>query len=616
MRHYYYYIVSTFTALVLSIGIYAVNTNAERLVKLRLLADYDFTFDTDVTSDSIIAWEKTLEPELEKKQQYDLLFQLKMMVVQALITQGNISLAINNSNLMYQRAKEMQYPLGIALALRAMGDTYLSSTTPQASIEAYDEALKMMLNIPQTDTYIKSVLSKLIIIKLNTNQLKGVTDDLKLLESICNRTPDSPNSIFLLYCNAYYYITIGNLHKAMEYMQQSKDYCDKHPYPYYRLMVNFLYSRYHIESKEYALALKEYDKLLQEAKFTGSYRHVQMLQERARILSLMGKDKEVCLAYDTINAYKDSLNAQSYSCQINELHTLYQIDQSEINNQSKQKMILYWSISIVLLILLLIIFFIIRIKRENKHLFNSQQEQEKTKKQAENSIRTKSLFLSNMSHEIRTPLNALSGFSSILTDESIDNETRKQCNDIIQQNSELLLKLINDVIDLSSLEIGKMTFKFETCDAVALCKNVISMVQKIKQTNADVLLSTPLHSLELVTDNARLQQLLINLLINATKFTSQGVITLALEQQTEDMVLFSVTDTGCGIPIEKQNKIFNRFEKLNENAQGTGLGLAICQLIVEQLGGRIWIDPDYADGARFIFTHPIRHNQQREEETK
>lgn len=96
-----------------------------------------------------------------------------------------------------------------------------------------------------------------------------------------------------------------------------------------------------------------------------------------------------------------------------------------------------------------------RIKRTNNRLLQSQQEQEKAKKQAEKSIHTKSLFLSNMSHEIRTPLNALSGFSAILTEESIDNETKQQCNDIIQQNSELLLKLINDVIDLSSLEIGK-----------------------------------------------------------------------------------------------------------------------------------------------------------------
>ena len=100
-------------------------------------------------------------------------------------------------------------------------------------------------------------------------------------------------------------------------------------------------------------------------------------------------------------------------------------------------------------------------------------------------------------------------------------------------------------------------------------------------------------SLKLTTDSARLQQVLINLLINATKFTAQGTITLELVKQTEDTALFSVSDTGCGISKETQNKIFNRFEKLDENAQGTGLGLSICQLIIEQLGGKISIDPDY-----------------------
>jgi len=340
------------------------------------------------------------------------------------------------------------------------------------------------------------------------------------------------------------------------------------------------------------------------------------LQERAKVLALMGEKQEACKVYEVINNLKDSLDAQSYLRQINELHTLYQIDKSEHNYINIQKNLYYWSLSVILIIVVLIISAIFHIKRNNNRLLQSQREQEEAKKQAEKSIHTKSLFLSNMSHEIRTPLNALSGFSSILTEESIDNETKQQCNDIIQQNSELLLKLINDVIDLSSLEIGKMKFKFKECDIVALCRNVIDMVEKIKQTQAEVRFSTSLSSLKLTTDSARLQQVLINLLINATKFTTQGTITLELIKQTEDTALFSVSDTGCGISKENQNKIFNRFEKLDENAQGTGLGLSICQLIIEQLGGKIWIDPGYDKGARFLFTHPICHAQIKEEETR
>ena len=226
------------------------------------------------------------------------------------------------------------------------------------------------------------------------------------------------------------------------------------------------------------------------------------------------------------------------------------------------------------------------------------------KEKAEEADRLKSAFLANMSHEIRTPLNALSGFSSILTDNNIDAEMRKQCNDIIQQNSDLLLKLIDDVVDLSSLERGKMQFRFEIHDAVSLCQNVIDTVDKIKQTSASIVFQTSLGKLELYTDEARLQQLLINLLINATKFTTEGRITLTLEKQ-DGMALFAVTDTGCGIAPEKQGKIFHRFEKLDENVQGSGLGLSICQLIVERFGGEIWIDTEYKDGSRFVFTHPI-----------
>ena len=210
-----------------------------------------------------------------------------------------------------------------------------------------------------------------------------------------------------------------------------------------------------------------------------------------------------------------------------------------------------------------------------------------------------------MSHEIRTPLNALSGFSSLLTEEGLDDATRKQCTEIIQQNSELLLKLINDVIDLSSLEFGKMQFSIGEHDAVAICKNVTDTVGKVKQTQAELLFDSSLEELYMETDASRLQQVLINLLINATKFTPDGSITLKLEKESDGTALFSVTDTGCGIPKEKQASIFQRFEKLDENAQGSGLGLSICQLIIEHIGGRIWIDPDYTGGSRFMFTHPI-----------
>ncbi|WP_320974952.1 HAMP domain-containing sensor histidine kinase [Bacteroides sp.] len=595
MKKYRRHIIAIVVTVLISVTLYAARTNSDRLSLLQPLLEYNHPFSPDIPIDSIIAWEKLLEPELQKKQQYPLLFQINLLTVQALIAEGNISLAINQANQMYQKAKEMDYPLGTALALHAIGNTYL---------------------IPHASQYVKTILPQLILTKLKYHQMTDIEDNIRELESVTDKGGNPQDDFHLVYCQAFYRIQTHHLPEALNHIQQAKQISQQHLYPYFHLMIKYLYSCYYTESKEYIQALTTLDELLSHTRTTNSYTSLQVQKDRAHILALMGKGKEACEAYEIFNTYKDSLDAMNYIRQINELHTLYQIDKNELDNLNRQKTILFWSWFTILFIVILIVFFILLVKRGNKKLRQSQQELEKAKKQEENSIRAKSLFLSNMSHEIRTPLNALSGFSSILTEESIDNETRKQCSDIIQQNSELLLKLINDVIDLSSLEVGKMKFKYERCDAVAICKNVIDMVEKIKQTNANVRFSTSLHSLELTTDNARLQQLLINLLINATKFTPQGSITMELEKQTEDIALFSVTDTGCGISPENQNKIFNRFEKLNENAQGTGLGLSICQLIVEQLGGKIWIDSNYKEGARFLFTHPIYHEQPGKEEAE
>lgn len=151
-----------------------------------------------------------------------------------------------------------------------------------------------------------------------------------------------------------------------------------------------------------------------------------------------------------------------------------------------------------------------------------------------------------------------------------------------------------------------MKFHLKACEVVALCENVVKTLSAIKQTDAEIIFKTDITSLDIETDMDRLQQMLINLLVNATKFTKQGTITLEVKQTEDNWICFSITDTGCGIPLEKQADLFKRFEKLNEQAQGTGLGLSICLLIIKRLGGNIWIDSKYTQGARFVFVHPIK----------
>lgn len=563
-------------------------------------------FSHEADNDSIIIWEKQLESSLEKQKDYRLLFQLKQMVVSAYATRGDISMAVDYARQMYKKAQQMNYGVGIALSSRAIGDAYLNSNMSQEAIESYKEAIDLLEQLPDTELLKAQMLPKYILTLLKYGQTSTAAPYINQLESLYVSDPNPSTLFFILACKAYYNINTGQLNKARKLFGELDTVYQENNFIYYRSILIFIKAAYYEANHEYALALKHYNRLIGKSSITlAPNKIIQIKQEQGRLLSKMGRDAEACRIYQATNALQDSINALSYVRQINELRAIYQTDRMEIHNQIQRNRSTLWIILTIILLLLLTAGLILLIKKDNKRLRQSKKELEKAQKSAEDSIRAKSLLLSNMSHEIRTPLNALSGFSAILTEESIDKETRRQCNDIIQQNSELLLKLINDVIDLSSLEVGKINLNIGEYDAVSICRNVVDTVEKVKQTQAEVIFRTSLESLILQTDASRLQQVLINLLINATKFTSRGTITLELQKQPDGVALFSVTDTGCGISAENRELIFNRFEKLNEGIQGTGLGLSICQLIIRQTGGEIWIDPDYTEGSRFCFTHPI-----------
>lgn len=276
----------------------------------------------------------------------------------------------------------------------------------------------------------------------------------------------------------------------------------------------------------------------------------------------------------------------------------------------KYRSVIYSSVA-ALILLSLIAVFIYFLYYKNKRLRNVLENREaeliEAKEKAEESDLLKSAFLANMSHEIRTPLNAIVGFSSLLTSAEISPEEREEYSAIISTNSELMLTLINDILDISRLETGKIHFVYEDIDIPSLCQQVIMTTTHNRREGVECVFESSYETYTLRTDVQRLSQVLINLLTNANKFTEQGRITLSFEVlEKEGMVRFAVADTGCGIPPEKQAKVFDRFEKLDEFKQGTGLGLAICRQIVMKVGGKIWVDGTYTSGSRFVFTHPIR----------
>lgn len=608
------YILFAISLLIRMLPLHSANSDTEHLSTLKRLIDSNIAYDSLAPMDSVIVWGQQISPILEKDNKMELSFSIRQLVVYLYSLRGDIGNAIDEAREMYEKAETIKYDFGMALSSAAIGDAYFCSNMPEEAIASYKEAIRHPATSPENNYYKEMTILKLIqtlILKERTQEAEKYRKMLSESKSIhSNQTLQ----FLTLATDVSYYIQKNELPNAHNCLLQAEQIYLSDKQPYYSTTYNYMQGRYNAAIGKHTLALQYYDNILTDIRQKmQSIIYLQIAYIKANLLIEMDHKKEAARLYEEISMITDSVIAPSYAHRINNLRASYEENRMKVENKAEFNRIFLGGIVIGIIVLGVMIYLVIHIVKQNKKIAESKIRMEQSRLNAENAMQSKSLFLSNMSHEIRTPLSALSGFSSLLTEQALDEETRRQCGDIIQQNSDLLLKLINDVIDLSNLEIGNMKFNFNYCDAIAICNNVIDTVNKVKQTQAELRFNTSLPSLKLYTDDSRLQQLLINLLINATKFTPQGNITLEVQQESEDFALFSVTDTGCGIPLEKQSSIFNRFEKLNEGAQGTGLGLSICQLIIERIGGKIWIDPNYTTGCRFYFTHPINPTKQGKE---
>ena len=598
--------------------------NQEKQSILQSLVKRQVLYDDSISIDSVIAWSEQLLPTQQSNEDRTTYFLLQLQLANAYTLRGDISLATNRAQLMYEEAKATDYQFGMVVANQAIGDAYNTiANMGDKALESYQDALTELSNISDQHPYRAQLLLKMSNVLQRKGRLEEAEKILEELEKILHQEPDYPTDFF--FCIEKTNFAISHGHLSQDYLDEANIWLHKmdsiyqlHPEKFYRFHLDYTTAAYYRamgnwDKQYWKQALDIYSKL--QAEYSGNkrstyYRWTSL--EKIYLCKIQGMAMEACRIYQELYPPIDTLASQSYIRQINTIKAKYQVDKAETASNNEYNKIITSILVGTMALVTLFVLLAILLKRQREKVKLSTQKLATSRINAENAMRTKSVFLSNMSHEIRTPLNALSGFSSLLTEEGLDDETRRQCNEVIQQNSELLLKLINDVIDLSSLEFGKLQFCIAQHDAVSICRNVIDTVNKVKQTQAELTFTTELEEMPIETDDSRLQQVLINLLINATKFTPQGSIVLKLEKETDDTVLFTVTDTGCGIPKDKQANIFQRFEKLNENAQGSGLGLSICQLIIEHIGGQIWIDSEYAEGSRFCFTHPISQTGRKE----
>lgn len=548
--------------------------------------------------------------QLDESQRYYTYFELERILIKSSLFRGEIRMAIAQSDQMYSKARALAYPFGNALALNAMGEVYSYTGRLREAGAAYEESLRLLDGMDGEDVHIRMLLVELIDYNLRIRNVNGASRYLARL----NLYPEdrlSPLELAMRHIsNASCQLFKGDLKAASHHLAQIGQ-LEAQLIPEIRQYLLIIDARYLVATGEHEAALTAYNDFLQTEYARINHNiYKEALLEKADLLVKMGNKEEAYGQYGKVFSYIKTSFEKYYPKEIDRLCTRFQADQLAYQNERDRIVSMRFYLAGIIVSVLFLIFLLVLGWKKIFRLKHSQMRQEAMKEKAVQAIQRKNMFLSNMSHEVRTPLNAIVGFSAVLTDEdeSFDDESRREFSEIIKVNSFQLLKLINDILDFSDFENDNITFNIRTHDAVKLCNEVVETVMASRKLEVEMRFDTDLSVLMLDTDDARLRQVLINLLVNAAKFTEQGSIVLELKMADAGTALFSVTDTGCGIPPEKQHLIFERFEKLNDFVQGSGLGLSICQLIVKYMNGKLWVDSGYTRGARFCFTHPLKYN--------
>lgn len=548
--------------------------------------------------------------QLDESQRYYTYFELERILIKSSLFRGEIRMAIAQSDQMYSKARALAYPFGNALALNAMGEVYSYTGRLREAGAAYEESLRLLDGMDGEDVHIRMLLVELIDYNLRIRNVNGALRYLARL----NLYPEdrlSPLELAMRHIsNASCQLFKGDLKAASHHLAQIGQ-LEAQLIPEIRQYLLIIDARYLVATGEHEAALTAYNDFLQTEYARINHNiYKEALLEKADLLVKMGNKEEAYGQYGKVFSYIKTSFEKNYPKEIDRLCTRFQADQLAYQNERDRIVSMRFYLAGIIVSVLFLIFLLVLGWKKIFRLKHSQMRQEAMKEKAVQAIQRKNMFLSNMSHEVRTPLNAIVGFSAVLTDEdeSFDDESRREFSEIIKVNSFQLLKLINDILDFSDFENDNITFNIRTHDAVKLCNEVVETVMASRKLEVEMRFDTDLSVLMLDTDDARLRQVLINLLVNAAKFTEQGSIVLELKMADAGTALFSVTDTGCGIPPEKQHLIFERFEKLNDFVQGSGLGLSICQLIVKYMNGKLWVDSGYTRGARFCFTHPLKYN--------
>ena len=564
--------------------------------------------------DSMYFFMKKAEPIYLAQKRYEDLCRIKGWYIYALSSNGEKERVLENVQALKDLSSELDFPDGIDMANQALADFYFSTGFDAEGIALYEE---VFLDMEKRD----SPLAKRITV----------------IRHLQNENIQASKRLFYLKKLKEYIVECEE--KGIEELDEDT------PLYYVKYLYHRSYALLGIDKKDVSLTsyhLVRAEKLVKDCNMRNEYLSISNIRllyyrisgdyergkalanelidyclQRKRAVSVLGlmKDKaiicynsghgmEAADAYREYISLKDSVTNAAFYNDLANLRARHDVDKLELANKKMELEAAHSRTKLLVmgggLVLLLLVCCSLGYISYSRHKYGLQLKQAKDK--AEEADRLKSAFLANMNHEIRTPLNAIVGFSQVLVDEE-DRETRQEFADIIQNNNELLQRLIADVLDLSKIESNSMPLLYKDQDIPTLMKEIYSTILLRMHEGVELELYD-CEELVMETDRNRLTQILTNLLTNAIKHTQEGSIRFGYKRSALSVEFF-VQDSGEGIPEDKIDTIFSRFVQLDNWSKGVGLGLAICQGLVEQMGGNIRVTSRVGEGSVFYVTLPL-----------
>lgn len=583
-----------------------------RMQAVALTVKLDYYYFNGENEDSIIYYTNIVKDFAAKTNQLKYYYFVwnNRLILHYLKT-GKANLALYEAEEMLKDARKKDNKMGLLYCYNSLYQIYEMKDLKDLAIEYYQKSIEL------TETYhvdfynISLTYAEVAKYYIDHEELTKAQEMLKKAELTAKA---SMHNFYTKLVYVRYYLATNKVNDAWKTLQECKQMLnnDRKLETYQKLYYENEYF-YYKENRQYLKALEAADKqIAAELKLNEHALRSNHLRMKAEVYQAMGRNDLAATFFGRYIQMVDSIRQADEEKSISGFATLVNVERlksekNELMLQAQRKELHNKQILIVSLAILLIIVFIFlyRENRMNKRLLHSEEELRKAKNSAEAASQMKTMFIQSMSHEIRTPLNSIVGFSQILGDQYQNDPEAKVYATIIKENSNNLLRLITDVLELSDLDKGSCIASDISTDIHDCCMISMERIRKDIREGVDLRFQSPHRKLTVLSNPDRIVQVLVNLLHNAAKFTQEGSITLAYEiLEKERIICFTVTDTGIGIPVEKQEEVFDRFVKLNGYSQGTGLGLVICRGVAQKLNGSLVIDGKYTGGCRFIFTVP------------